>query len=287
MWANEQTWLRAGKDIRNVTLDLRNLHRTDTTWLEAGNDIINADLSVEGPGSVLLTAGRDVYNPRTVSIGNRRFDSNNRPITGTDIRGLPADRASIDVIAGLNGTNANAVTRAIERADMSGSGIGTVEAFTGVQPGEVDLIAPVGTVNFGDAGVRVSGNFNVAARFVVNIDNLAVKGEVKGVPKDDVKIAPLTLDTKDKAAADAVKDATQQMPSDRPSVIIVEFLGYGGGDGEPRQDDDKRPRWTPERSGRSPAYDPGNPVQFVGIGKLTADQAQKLTPNERRALEAQ
>ncbi len=36
----------------NVTLDLRNLHRTDTTWLEAGNDIINADLSVEGSGSV-------------------------------------------------------------------------------------------------------------------------------------------------------------------------------------------------------------------------------------------
>ncbi|RZN36173.1 hypothetical protein [Bradyrhizobium sp. Leo121] len=103
MWANEQTWLRAGKDIRDATLDLRNLHRTDTTWLEAGNDIINADLSVEGPGSVLLTAGRDVYNPRTVSIGNRRFDSNNRPITGTDIRGLPADGASIDVIAGLNG----------------------------------------------------------------------------------------------------------------------------------------------------------------------------------------
>ncbi len=75
------------------------------------------------------------------------------------------------VVAALDiNTNANAVTRVIERADMSGSGIGTVEAFTGVQPGEVDLIAPVGTVNFGDAGVRVSGNFNVAARFVVNID---------------------------------------------------------------------------------------------------------------------
>ncbi|MGY3604385.1 MULTISPECIES: hypothetical protein [unclassified Bradyrhizobium] len=70
-------------------------------------------------------------------------------------------------------------------------------------------------------------------------------------------------------------------------MIIVEFLGYGGGDGERRQDDDKRSRWTRERSGQSPAYDPGNPVQFVGIGKLTADQAQKLTPNERRALEAQ
>ncbi|RZN36174.1 hypothetical protein [Bradyrhizobium sp. Leo121] len=110
---------------------------------------------------------------------------------------------------------------------------------------------------------------------------------MKGVPKDDVKIAPLTLDTKDKAAADAVKDATQQTPSDRPSVIIVEFLGYGGGDGEPRQDEDNRSRRAPERSGQSPAYDPGNPVQFVGIGKLTADQVQKLTPNERRALEAQ
>src|SRR5262249_17441376 len=53
-------------------------------------------------------------------------------------------------------TDIDAVTHVKERADMSGSGIGTVQAFTGVEPGEVDLIAPVGTVNFGDAGVRVS-----------------------------------------------------------------------------------------------------------------------------------
>lgn len=511
--SNEQTWLRAGKDIRTIGGSFRNIHRMDTTVLDAGNDIIGLNFQVQGPGSVLLTAGRDIYNPRILSIGNVSYDGNNRPALGTKVHGLPDGGASIDVIAGLNGrspdyaafvaayldpanvavmpahlttivdgqtvplyftdaydgtragkqvrsglvsfiaditgeklpplqawarfrtlpaltqqrfirqvhaqelreagrdqngglltggynrgyaaidtlfpgrdwngsvispsiyfrtmgggdinvltpgggfqlaalqatvpsgdgvvtlgygninifardsvtvnrsriltfaggdetiwstlgdidagrgakttrvpaapeiqTDIDAVTRVIERADMSGSGIGTVQAFTGVEPGEVDLIAPVGTVNFGDAGVRVSGNFNVAARFIVNVDNLAVKGEIKGVPKDEVKIAPLTTETKDSAAADAIKDATLQRGSERPSVIIVEVLGYGGGDGE-TQTDKEKPRPAPEQRSQAPSYDPSSPVQLVGIGALSPEQAQRLSPDERSQLQ--
>src|SRR5262249_40582144 len=109
--ANEQTWLRAGKDIRWVNLgsttatttNLRNIHRTDTTWLDAGTDIIGVNFDVQGRGSVLLTAGRDVYNPHVKSVGNVTYDKDNHPMLGTAIRGLPAEGASIDAIAGLNG----------------------------------------------------------------------------------------------------------------------------------------------------------------------------------------
>ena len=85
-------------------------------------------------------------------------------------------------------TDIDAVTRVLEKADISGSGIGTIVGFAGVEEGDVSLVAPEGTVNAGDAGIRVSGNITIAARFVLNVDNIQVSGQSKGVPKVETKI---------------------------------------------------------------------------------------------------
>jgi hypothetical protein len=173
-------------------------------------------------------------------------------------------------------TDVDGLSRTVEAADIGGSGIGTVLGFDKVEPGDVDLIAPEGTVNAGDAGIRVSGDFNVAARFVLNMDNVKVDGETKGMPKAESTTA-LTIETKDKAAADAVKDATQQATSERPSVIIVEVLGYGGGEGgeAPRRDDEESKR----RDRRS--YNPNSAVQIVGAGSLSEEQRRRLITEGR------
>ncbi|MBB4425814.1 filamentous hemagglutinin family protein [Bradyrhizobium sp. CIR48] len=180
-------------------------------------------------------------------------------------------------------TDIDAVTRVIEKADISGSGIGTIIGFTGVTEGDVNLIAPQGTVNAGDAGIRVSGDILIAARFVVNVDNIQVSGQSKGVPKAEVKTAPLAIDTKDKAANDAVKDVTKQGSSDRPSVIIVEVLGYGGGGGgqspQPDAGDDERRRAPDKQS-----YDPNGMFRVLGNGEFTAEQLKNLTEDERAVL---
>jgi hypothetical protein len=63
-------------------------------------------------------------------------------------------------------SNADGVTEVLERADISGSGIGTIIGFPCVEPGDVSLIAPLGTINAGEAGIRVSGNLNLAALYV-------------------------------------------------------------------------------------------------------------------------
>ncbi len=39
----------------------------------------------------------------------------------------------------------------------TGGGIGVLATVAGVPPGDVDLIAPTGVVDAGDAGIRVSG----------------------------------------------------------------------------------------------------------------------------------
>jgi hypothetical protein len=169
-------------------------------------------------------------------------------------------------------TDVNAVTTVLEKADISGSGIGTIVGFTGVEEGDVNLIAPQGTVNAGDAGVRVSGNLNIAALFVLNANNIQVSGESKGLPKAETKSVPLTVETKDKAAADAVKDVSNQALSERPSVIIVEVLGYGGGDGgSTRQEEDGGRALRDRRS-----YNPNSAVQYVGAGPLNGEQRRQL-----------
>jgi filamentous hemagglutinin len=65
---------------------------------------------------------------------------------------------------------------------VSGSGIRTILTDPDVKPGNVDLIAPVGFVNAGDAGIGSAGNLNIAAAHVIGLDNIQVGGTATGVP---------------------------------------------------------------------------------------------------------
>ena len=54
----------------------------------------------------------------------------------------------------------------------------------GVKAGDVDLIAPAGFVNAGDAGIGSAGNLNIAAQRVIGLDNIQVGGVSTGVPPE-------------------------------------------------------------------------------------------------------
>jgi hypothetical protein len=69
-------------------------------------------------------------------------------------------------------------------AAVAGSGIRTILTGANTHPGDVDLIAPAGIVNAGDAGIGSAGNINVAAQQVVGIDNIQVGGSSTGVPAE-------------------------------------------------------------------------------------------------------
>ncbi|WP_213285445.1 filamentous haemagglutinin family protein [Bradyrhizobium sp. sGM-13] len=525
--ANEQTWFRAGTDIRNINYNLRNIHPTDVSLVEAGNDIVGGpiygSIYAQGPGAVAVSAGRDVYAPELhiMTVGNRAYDKNNRPVDFSQIFGLPDESAAITVMAGLKGkqpsydaflaayldpsnvaampdylrttladgtivpiyftdayelrksgqshkirsglvsfvkdvtgetltpqdawarfqslpmltrerfvrqvymqelreagkdqnevgtdglprnggynrgytaiqtlfpgndwkgdvaignalfrtmaggnvevltpggglqvaalgkeapsgyglvtlgygdinifarnnvvvnrsriltfgggdeiiwstvgdidagrgaktarvpsapevqTDIDAVTRILEKADISGSGIGTIVGFTGVEEGDVHLIAPEGTVNAGDAGVRVSGNLYIGALFVLNANNFQVSGEVKGLPAKESSTTPLKLeggDASQKAAIDAAKDVTQSGGGQQPSVIIVEVLGFGGGGGDaPVNQDEQQERRGDVNEQQS--QNPDSAYQVLGAGQMTADEARQVIAERRR-----
>jgi hypothetical protein len=68
-------------------------------------------------------------------------------------------------------------------AALAGSGIQTIATSPGREPGDVDLFAPRGVVNAGDAGI-VAGNLTIAATAVLGAGNIAVSGTSVGVPVD-------------------------------------------------------------------------------------------------------
>jgi filamentous hemagglutinin len=65
-----------------------------------------------------------------------------------------------------------------------GSGIRTIQTNPDVPPGNVDLDAPVGTVNAGDAGIGAAGNINIAAARVIGVENINFGGTATGVPPE-------------------------------------------------------------------------------------------------------
>ena len=65
---------------------------------------------------------------------------------------------------------------------VAGAGIATLQTLPEDPLGNVVLVAPRGTVDAGDAGIRVSGDIFVAAQSVANADNIRVGGASVGVP---------------------------------------------------------------------------------------------------------
>ena len=129
---------------------------------------------------------------------------------------------------------------------IQGSGIGVLLAKEGVVPGDVDLIAPRGEVNAGDAGIRVAGNLNIAALRVVGADNIRVGGVSVGVPVAQTSSLAAGLTGVSNVASDATKAAEKVMQqtsddvgkkatSTAPSFLTVEVIGLGDDEEERRR----------------------------------------------------
>jgi hypothetical protein len=119
----------------------------------------------------------------------------------------------------------------------SGAGIGTLAPIPGVPPGAVNLVAPQGTIDIGEAGIRSSGGVNLAARVIVNAANIVAAGKITGVPTIvGPNVAAVTAANNVAGASNSVANeiAKQQVSNAQqgvtPSIIIVEVLGYGGAD---------------------------------------------------------
>jgi filamentous hemagglutinin len=93
---------------------------------------------------------------------------------------------------------------------VSGSGIGQLLTSPNLKAGLVNLIAPKGAVDAGDAGIRVAGNLNIAALQVIGAANITVVGTSSGVPTSDAGSLSGALSGAN-SLGDASKSAVDQL----------------------------------------------------------------------------
>ena len=134
----------------------------------------------------------------------------------------------------------------------TGGGIGVLAVVEGVPEGNVDLIAPRGSVDAGDAGIRVTGNLNIAAQTVLNAGNISAGGSSTGTSAaapSAPSISTVTSASNSAAAASSTIATTEKQqtaaevkPAEEPlSLITVEVIGYGGASAD-EEDEQSQPQ---------------------------------------------
>jgi filamentous hemagglutinin family protein len=140
-------------------------------------------------------------------------------------------KTSVDFPPVVVQTDEDMLTEVDSVGGVTGAGIAAFEPAAGVVAPNVYLLAPRGTVNAGDAGVRVAGNLFIAAFSVVNAANFSVGGTAVGIPT--AHTIDVGVQTSAGAATAAVAESAQNAVSSRqantaPSIITVDVLGYYG-----------------------------------------------------------
>ena len=124
---------------------------------------------------------------------------------------------------------------------VEGSGIGVLVTKPGVPASDVDLFAPKGFIDAGEAGIRSAGNLTLFATEIRNSVNISVGGSATGVPTATVS-PNLSLAAAGNTTAAAAASADQAAATDRDKrdeenrqarsrLVVIEFLGFGE-DGE-------------------------------------------------------
>ena len=224
-------------------------HGGDIDVLDPGGQVVLGTSGgvAPGGGTGLITNGSgdiDVFALGSVLLGKSRIFTN----AGGNIQ---IWSAAGDINAGIGARTSVVYSPPVISYDdtgglvespavpSSGAGIATEQPLPSVPPGNIDLTAPLGTIDAGEAGVRSSGNLNLAAARFANAAGFSAGGKTTG------NAAPATVSLGSVeaagAAAGAATTAAQTGANNRsgeqqPSVIEVEILSVtGGGTGEEKR----------------------------------------------------
>jgi filamentous hemagglutinin family protein len=214
-----------------------------------GNDIFGTTGGpVPGASSGVITSGSgdiDIYALDNVLLGQSRiFTTFGGNILIWSAQGdINAGRGSKTTILyqpPLITYNSYGSVTLSPAAPTSGAGIATLNPIAGTVPGDVNLVAPLGTIDAGEAGIRASGNVNISALILVGTANVSAGGTKTGnaaVTTTNTAAASAAASASGSSTNAAAGSAEQhaQQQTEQPSVITVEIIGGDNDDQEQKR----------------------------------------------------
>ena len=223
-------------------------HGGDIEVLAPGGQVVLGTNGSTNPGggTGLITNGSgniDVFADGSVLLGKSRIFTN----AGGNIQ---IWSATGDINAGIGARTTVVFNPPIISYDQvgdivetpavptSGAGIATEQPLPSIPAGNIDLTAPVGTIDAGEAGVRSSGNLNLAAARLANTSGFSAGGKTTG------NAAPPSVSLASVEAAGATAGASQaaaqnlngsHTENQLPTIVEVEVLSIGGETDEERR----------------------------------------------------
>ena len=243
----------APKTVTTGTLDIR----SSTIQTQQGGDI-----SILGPGGELLVGSTgappnldpnlsgvltlengniNIFADQSVLLAQSRiFTEQGGNIliwsSNGDINAGEGAKTSFDLPPATFVCDFDAFCTPDVRGEVSGAGIGILQSIPGAPSGDADLIAPRGTIDAGAAGIRVSGNVNIAALQVLNAVNIQVGGRSVGVPTAvHIDANSLTAAASVVTASEAATNIAHGESQNLDTIVTVEVIGFGEPDEEQRK----------------------------------------------------
>ncbi len=163
--------------------------------------------------------------------------------SNADVNAGQGPRTGADIPPVVVRIDENAFSIVNASGAVSGAGIGAFQPDKTGQAPDVFLIAPRGTVDAGDAGVRSAGNVFIAAFQVANANAIQAQGAVSG--DQSPAAANLGVQSSGNAASAAAVQAAQAVASagsgqsERP-MVVVDVLGFLADEPDSCSDDDRK-----------------------------------------------
>lgn len=162
-------------------------------------------------------------------------------------------------------TDASGNTKIDIAGSIAGSGIATLQTREDQAPSNVYPVAPRGTFDAGDAGVRATGSVTIVAATVLNASNIQAGGSVSGATVVDAGGIASTAPPSAGNTGGTEEVARQATTAPKETLSLsVELLGYGDETADGETEEELRKRKAREKAvSTGPSTDayPSNKVE--------------------------
>ncbi len=232
-----ETTARPAGQVRMPTSQIKTLQTADITLVNPGGGVNAGEVTAGSKAPTEL--GIVTVNGGDVSaVVAQNFDVNQSRVFTLGQGNLLMWSSAGNIDAGRGAKTVTGAPAPVLRLDdqghlifdtsgsFSGSGIAVLSAGN-----DLDLYAPTGEINAGEAGIRAKGNAFLGAERLVNANDIQVTGSRAGATADVPLSVPIAVPPTPTGAAQAAALAEADKDKDerrrRRRHLLLEFLGFG------------------------------------------------------------